>query len=121
MQPDAQEQHGADSPQRHGVQRVVEKCGIAIDLVGIAGVDLEVPEEVTDDIAEEHDSRGGHDGFFADRRLIEMDGPAKRGDCDGTHKETLDWGEAAHVICVITPILADLWKPSWRYLLQLPA
>ena len=44
----------ADSPQRHRVRRIVEKRSIAVDLLGIAGIDLQVSQQMPDDVAEQH-------------------------------------------------------------------
>ena len=46
----------------------------SVDLLGVGRIDLEVPEQVRDDVAEQDEAGDGHDGLLADRRFVEAHG-----------------------------------------------
>ena len=76
-------QQHAHPPQqrRHGMQ----ERGVVVHLLG-AQINLHVSEQVADQVTEQHDAGSGHHGFFADRRLIEVDGFVQVAVyCDRTH------------------------------------
>ncbi len=54
VQDHRRQQDGADSPQRDHVRRAVQKRRVAIDLFVIAGINLEISEQMADHVAEEN-------------------------------------------------------------------
>jgi hypothetical protein len=55
-----------------------------------SGEDLEIAYKMTDDKAEQDDTRYGHDRLLTDRRLVEPEGTVQVAiDCDRTHLDTL--------------------------------
>src|ERR1051325_6021724 len=63
----------------------MEKRGVFIDLLGIARIDLQIPEQVRDDISEQDEAGDCHDGLLPDRRLVEAHGAVDGTDCNSAH------------------------------------
>ena len=96
-------QDRASDPQRHGIGRVVQEGGVGVDLFPIGGIDLQVPQQVSDDVAAQEHAGHGHDRLLADGGLVEAHSPIDRLNRKCTHAEILDEAKWLRPDRVVTP------------------